>query len=325
MDLTLNEQQQQIVDAVDRVIERNDEHRPAMKLIEEGKYDETLHNTLQESGFLLVALEEDLGPLEAALVVDAVCRGGGLVAAGATAIVFPMVTGEVAPGPVALAGNRGEHPFRFAQHASTILIEDGDKVLRLDTTPDDVELVDNDRCGFPLGRLKSNALGRAKAIDAPADRLRDWWRTALAVETAGTMHGAFKTTLQYVKDREQFNRPIGSYQALQHRLAQLTVQIEGARWLGFQAAYKNAEPSHAATAVTYAIGTAPLAFKETQQMHGAIGFTREYHLHVWSMRLPTLQRELGGAMQHARSLTQLRFLAEGSQPAATANVPASAI
>src|SRR5690606_14893658 len=101
--------------------------------------------------------------------------------------------------------------------------------------------------------LRPGALDRAERLGrSAAERLTDWWRTALAIEAAGVMRGALAATTRYVTERVQFGRPIGSFQAIQHRLAQMTVQAEGTYWLALEAAYRNADSAHAARAATWA-------------------------------------------------------------------------
>lgn len=305
MDLTPDDLQRQILDSADRILERRCDPQRIRGLLEAGQYDAELHADLAEAGFLDLPLA-GAGPLEAALVCDRVAQRAGLIAATATGLVYPMLTGEAAPGPAALA-NGPDTPFRLGQFAKVILILDGDRALRLEPRAGDVEPVDNDRTGWPLARLNRDALRRADSLGAGSGaRLRDWWRTALAIDAAGAMRGALALTVRYVSDRVQFGRPIGSFQAIQHRLAQMTVQAEGAYWLGLEAAYRGAEPQAAARAATWATTSTPLVLRETQQMHGAMGFTREYPLHLWTMRLPALQRELGGLSRHARAAALLR-------------------
>jgi alkylation response protein AidB-like acyl-CoA dehydrogenase len=165
--------------------------------------------------------------------------------------------------------------------------------------------VNNDRTGWPLARLDPRALARAEPLGPGAgEALRNWRRVAIALEIAGAMRGALNTTVTYVKDRVQFGRPIGSFQAIHHRLAHLAVLVEGTYWLALEAAWRGAAPTAAAAAAAQATASAPLVLRETQQMHGAIGFTREYPLHLWTLKLPALQRELGGASGHARAVAK---------------------
>ena len=316
MDFTPNDIQRQALDAVDRILERNGDTSHNKKLVEQVAYDHALHDELAGAGFFELAVTEGAGPLDAALVVECIAENAAVLAAAATALVFPMVTGEVAPGPIALANGQGT-PFRLGQFAKTVLILDGDVAKRLEVRPGDVEPVNNDRTGWPLARLSSAALQRAPALGpGKGEELRNWWRTGLTLEAAGAMKGALRQTVGYVKDRVQFGRPIGSFQAIQHRLAHLTVSAEAAYWLGLEAAYRRADPTAAAAGAAYVTANAPLLLRETQQMHGAIGFTREYPLHLWTMRLPALQRELGGLTRHARDLAQ--SLAAGTDTRADA-------
>src|SRR5690242_16345353 len=100
MDLTPDDLQRQILDSVGRILERRADPQRTRALLEAGEYDAELHADLAEAGFLDLPVAGG-GPLEAALVCEAVARAAGLVAATATGLVYPMLVGEAAPGPVA--------------------------------------------------------------------------------------------------------------------------------------------------------------------------------------------------------------------------------
>jgi Acyl-CoA dehydrogenase, C-terminal domain len=301
VDLTLDPTQRQISDSIERIIEQNGGWRRALVLVEQGAYDYRLHETLEAGGFWGLATGTATGAVEAAMAVELLARGSALVSAGASALVLPCVTSEAAQGPVAMVSKPGV-PVRLLPFAKTALVLLGDEAGLLELRAGDVEPAKSDQIGWPLGRLTDEAIARSSRLGLGTGAvLSNWWRVALAAEAAGIMRGALALTVSYVKDRIQFGRPIGSFQTIQHRLAQLTVLVEGVYWLAMEAAFKNAEPFAAAVAATHAARTAPLIFAETHQMHGAMGFTREYPLHLWSMRLPALQRELGGLKGHARA------------------------
>ncbi len=305
MNLSADELQREVLNAVDRILERNVTAQRTRKLVETDCYDEQLHEALFESGFMNLPLSGG-GPLEAALVAERVAQHAGLVPYSATGLIYPMLMGHAAPGPVAVCTSAGA-PFRLGRFAKVLLVLDEDRAIRLEPQADDLERVDSDGTGWPLARLKQGAVRRGTSLgEGSGDALLNWWRTALAVDLAGTMRGALATTVRYVSERIQFNRPIGSFQSIQHRLAQLTTQVEGAYWLAMEAAYQCADPVAAARAATFAVSAAPVVLRETHQMHGAMGFTREYPLHLYTMRLPALQRELGGLKSHARALAALR-------------------
>ena len=115
-------------------------------------------------------------------------------------------------------------------------------------------------------------------------------------------------TLDYVKRRRQFGRAIGSFQAVQHRLAQCAVAVEGSRWLVYEAASAGrAARRRPRPPPRIAAAAAGLVFAETHQFTGAMGFTREHDLHVWSMRLPALRLEAGGVAGHRRAVADERW------------------
>ena len=137
--------------------------------------------------------------------------------------------------------------------------------------------------------------------------MRNWWRVALAAEAAGTMGAALHVTVEYLKERRQFGRALGAFQAVQHRLAECAVLVEGARWLAFEAAWHGAPGEASAIAAASATAAAGRVFHETHQLSGAIGFTREHDLHVWSMRLQALRLELRGVRGHRRAIAEARW------------------
>jgi len=245
--------------------------------------------------------------LEGALVVEAVAHAAWAVAAGAAAFAVPAALGRALPGPVALADLAQPGPVRFAADARTLLLLDGAAARALTLEPGDVPRLETPY-GYPMGRIPVSLAAAGHDLGPGAGaRLRDAWRAALAVELAGTMRGALETTLGYLKQRRQFGRPLASFQAVQHRLAACSVQVEAARWLAFETAARRAPAEGAALAAAYAAGAARRLFAETHQLSGAIGYTREHPLHVFSMRLQALRLELGGAAEHARAAAAARW------------------
>jgi alkylation response protein AidB-like acyl-CoA dehydrogenase len=307
VDFELSDDQRAIADAVAALLAKHAGWERAARLAAAGAYDHELEQALGEAGFLEVALAAGTGPLEAALVVEAVAAAAGTVAAGAAALVAPLGAGRALPGPVALADEAHPGAVRFAADARTLLALRGGAARAIPLARGDAEAV-RAHFGYPLARVDA-LLARAGEDLGPGagERLRDAWRVALAVETAGTLRGALAATLAYLKERRQFGRPIASFQAVQHRLAACAVQVEAARWLAFEAAARGAPAEAAAVAATYAALAAKRVFAETHQLSGAIGYTREHPLHVFSMRLQALRLELGGAPAHARAAARARW------------------
>jgi alkylation response protein AidB-like acyl-CoA dehydrogenase len=77
--------------------------------------------------------------------------------------------------------------------------------------------------------------------------------------------------------------------------------------LARDAAFHGADPDRAAAAAVHAVRTARQVYNETHQIQGAIGFTDEYDLHLWTLRLRALAVEAGGSVQHSRDLVQSRW------------------
>ena len=137
---------------------------------------------------------------------------------------------------------------------------------------------------------------------------------ALALSTTATCRAIFEATLQYAKDREQFGKPIGSFQALKHRLADMYLAVERATALAYYAALTIAEDDDRRTV---AVSMAKAASGDCQrlvvgdglQLHGGIGFTWEHDLHLLLKRAKTGDLLFGSAATHRATLARLLGLA----------------
>jgi alkylation response protein AidB-like acyl-CoA dehydrogenase len=140
---------------------------------------------------------------------------------------------------------------------------------------------------------------------------------ALAIATVGSCRLIFEETLQYAKDREQYGRPIGSFQALKHRLADMFLSVERASSLCYYAALTIAEddPRRAeATALAKAAAgdCQRLLAQEGLQLHGGIGMTWEHDLHFLLKRAKTGDFLLGSATTHRLHLARILGLTPGA-------------
>ena len=308
MDYELNDDQRAILEGVEALLARYAGPARAIELTAKGEYDHALCDALREAGFSDVARGDDTGPLEAALVAEAVSRSGGVVAFGASALVVPGVVPDLRelPGPVALMDAAVSGPVRFAVHARSLLSLHGEEARVTQLGAGDATPV-RSTFGYPMGRIELDPARGESLGPGSGQRLRAWWRVALAVEAVGAMTAALSHTVAYLKERRQFGRAIASFQAVQHRLANCAIALEGSRWLTFEAAYKGASEDLAASAAAHALNAAGQLFSETHQLSGAIGFTHEHDLHVWSMRLQVLRLELGGVSGHRRAVAAARW------------------
>jgi hypothetical protein len=125
----------------------------------------------------------------------------------------------------------------------------------------------------------------------------------LALEAVGIGKKALELAVEYAKEREQFGRKIGVYQAVSHQLADTFVETELARSLAYWAAWCVAEdeaqaPIAAAAAKSYAGDAAVAACERSIQVHGGIGFTWEHVLHEYYKRALQIQAYGGHARVH---------------------------
>jgi alkylation response protein AidB-like acyl-CoA dehydrogenase len=132
----------------------------------------------------------------------------------------------------------------------------------------------------------------------------------LASEQLGLAHWCFDTTLAYTKQRKQFGRAIGSYQAIKHRLTDLWLEVgsatAAARYAADTAARGDQDaPIAASVAQSYCSGTAVRAAEECVQLHGGIGMTWEYPAHLFLKRAKSDQLALGTAYRHRSRLAEL--------------------
>ena len=137
---------------------------------------------------------------------------------------------------------------------------------------------------------------------------------AMALSTVATCRTIFEVTLQYAKDREQFGKPIGSFQALKHRLADCYLAVERASALGYFAALTIAEDDpRRAVATSMAKAAAGdcqrLLVRDGLQLHGGIGFTWENDLHFALKRAKAGDLLFGTAAFHRARLAELLGLA----------------
>jgi alkylation response protein AidB-like acyl-CoA dehydrogenase len=134
--------------------------------------------------------------------------------------------------------------------------------------------------------------------------------TALAAETVGVAQKAMEMAVEYARERKQFGRPIGSYQAVSHRCAQMLLETEGARSAAYYAAWcADAEPDSlpaaASMAKAYSSDAGWRVCGSSLQVHGGIGFTWEHDLHFYLKRAKTNAILYGSASEHRERVAEL--------------------
>ena len=121
--------------------------------------------------------------------------------------------------------------------------------------------------------------------------------TGTAAQLCGLSDRMLAMTADYVKDRQQFGVPVGSFQAVKHHLANARTALEFTRPLVYRAAC-TLDGIHAHMALAKAADTATATSRAALQCHGAIGYTTEHDLHLYMKRAWALSRAWGDARVH---------------------------
>jgi alkylation response protein AidB-like acyl-CoA dehydrogenase len=139
--------------------------------------------------------------------------------------------------------------------------------------------------------------------------VKDVLRKATAIQCAMMVGGAqqeLELTAEHTKTRIQFDRPIGTFQAVQHRLADMFVDVQGARWTTYQAVWRLSEGLPADREVAIAKAFSNIACQRVaasaQQLHGGIGVDKDYDLHFYFRRAKAFELSLGSTPFHLKTL-----------------------
>jgi alkylation response protein AidB-like acyl-CoA dehydrogenase len=163
----------------------------------------------------------------------------------------------------------------------------------------------------PMARVEPRGAGTLLGTDpALVARARSLAVSGAACLLAGAARALVDHTVDYVGVRHQFGRPVGSFQAIKHAVADMAVMADmaTAAALGAFDAVATADPDdawrRARAAKAYAGSAADLANVSSLQLHGGIGFTWEYHLHLWLKRVMSLAASYGTTTALRRDLAR---------------------
>ncbi len=150
----------------------------------------------------------------------------------------------------------------------------------------------------------------ADVAGSPASSVEAFAAAATCAEMAGGAQAVLDMTVEYSKTREQFGKPIGTFQAVQHHCANMAIDVLGARFIAYEAIWHLAEGHDAETEVSVAKAWVSEAYERVcalaHQVHGAIGFTAEHDLHHYTRHAMSTALAFGDADTHYdRLATQL--------------------
>ncbi len=250
-------------------------------------------------------LAADIGVLEQALIAEQMGRVLATVPWIATRAAQAALAeaGAKVPEDAPLALARDDDALVVDAHvaARCVVARGGDLCLAegFDTTP--AESIDFGRW---LCRVRlRGASPRVGAREPALSRGFDVGAVLVAAEMCGAATRALEIATGYAKERTQFGRPIGSFQAVQHRLVDIWAPVEGLRSLVYAAAWAldrrdSSAPRRASMAKAYAGWRMPAAVSSTIQVHGGVGFTFEHDIHLYYRRVLVGAPLFGGAGEH---------------------------
>ena len=198
-----------------------------------------------------------------------------------------------------------------ADGLSLLLVDAADPGVR--TTP--LQTMDQTRklCEVELRNVtvpRSRVVGEPGQGGAILDRIATRARTGLAAEMCGGAARVLDICVEYAKVREQFGRPIGSFQAIQHKCATMLVEVENARSAAYYAAWavgSDSPDAALAAAMAKAYGSDAYAHVAADgiQIHGGIGFTWEHDMHIFFKRATSSAASFGDAALNREVVARL--------------------
>ena len=244
-----------------------------------------------------------LGP--AGVTLTAVEKAGRYTLTGTKLFVHDAHTAD------ALVVAARTRPGAGAEGVSLFLLPKGTRGLEVTLLP----TMDQTRklCEVVLSDVTVGAdalLGVAGAGWPPLARVLDRATVALCAEMCGGAQKVLDMTVEYAKIRQAFGRPIGSYQGVKHRAADMLVDVENSKSITYYAAWALDEGSpEAPLAVSMAKAYVSDAYRRVAaagiQLHGGIGFTWEHDLHLYFKRAKGSEFTFGDATHHRERVAQL--------------------
>jgi len=327
VDFGFNDEQQAIKETAREMLAKRSPLAKVREAAESRTYDDGLWKEICELGWPGIAIAEENGGQGLAMVELAILAEELGYACAATPFLSNASAGifieragsdeqrERWLGGIASGEERGAAAFEprsndlvpDAEGAAVLVLNDGDRAVIVeagDAQIEPAELIDATRSYAKVSASGGDAL--AGDVEAAADRSV----VALAAELTGIAQRALEIAVEYAKERQQFERPIGAYQAVSHRCAGMMYDAEEARSLTYYAAWAaDAEPESLPLAASMAKARASdAAWRVTNdaiQVLGGIGFTWEHDIHFFLKRAKVGAELLGDPRMHRERVASL--------------------
>lgn len=346
MNLELSDEQRLLADTARRFVDRHDGSDPWLAMcaagwpgLSIGEEDGGAGGTLLDLALVCEALGR--GPIASPLIASSVLAGVPIysngtdeqrarwlpgIAAGTTIGTWAVLEPEMRDewdeprmsGTGTLSGTKLLVPW--ASQADVMVVKTADGLRIVEPAAGTVHVEPHEGLdGEPLAAVTFNG-----AVGEPLGPNHDRVTVAVTLDHAigvrlayavGAAERALELTVQHAKDRQQFGRPIGSFQAVAHRCAEMRAEIDACRYLAYRAALtieNNTAPAAAiTTAKSYANDALRRVFAHAHQVHGAIGFSTEHELHRFTRVAKAFELSFGGPTQHRDRLATAMGLGSG--------------
>jgi alkylation response protein AidB-like acyl-CoA dehydrogenase len=298
MDFELSADQLALRDAARELLDRAASPSRVRAVVDAGGgYDADLWAAMVDQGW---TDPEIVGVVEAAVLLEEVGRH-----VAPAPFLNAWLTGDT-DAVTAIAWDL-EAPSLYAPSATSAVVRDGDVMRRVPiTAPPREPAMDRTR---ELGWLRTLDLAGGEVVGR-AEIFLDRAAVGFSAELLGVAARAMEMAVDYAKVREQFGKPIGSFQAVKHRCADMLVDVEGMRsavyWAAWCVGANDPDASIAAsTAKSWCADASKRVLASALQVHGGIGFTWEHDLHLYLKRAQLDQVSFGDAAFHRDRLATL--------------------
>jgi alkylation response protein AidB-like acyl-CoA dehydrogenase len=326
MDFELSDDQQALREAARDLLDDHASPARVRAVVDRrASHDDELWKAMLEQGWLGVEQPEEsaglgLGFVEVAVLLEELGRHAAPAPFAPTVLALAALRGteweerlaDGAIGAVAWSDGGDRLLVPYAPVADVAVVVDDDGLVVHDLTvgerPVAEPAMDVTRClgWLPTARPGAVRIGGPDEATAVIDR----GAAAMAAEGLGGASMVLDLAVEHAKTRVQFGQPIGSFQAVKHRCADMLVDVEGMRSTAYHAAWSIAanDPGAsvaASTAKAWAGDAARRVMASGLQVHGGIGFTWEHDLHLHLKRAQLEAMTFGTPVRHRERLAQL--------------------
>ena len=317
MDFDLTDDQKEIKRVAKELLAARSSFAKVREAAEASEYDSALWQELRELGWPGIAVAEEhggqgLGAVELAVLLEELGYACAATPYLSTAVAAAVIQAagtpeqqarwlpELASGESTAAIGTADLLADGVGAAVAVVIDGSDAYLIESPQAEALTTIDSTRRFATIEAPQGEPLGTHAAARIYA---------AIAAEVVGISQRALEMTLEYVKERKQFGVPVGSFQAVSHRCAQMLLHTESARSTAYYAAWAaDADPDRLAEGAALAAAAAADGGREVTasaiQAHGGIGFTWEADVHWLYKRAQLDTAMLGGARRHREALAR---------------------